>query len=412
MALIALVQPWPAGARELQPSEGAETGFRASDYNPAILSLSFSAPANEPGGQQQGGEPTSEEKSQDAFLDLVLVTQTGEPFGRRVAVRKGELQEDLKLFYRQLARQEDLNAEDPASPTRRLFSVMLGPLAEELERQKITTLVIAAERGLQAVPFAALHDGKQYMGERFAFSITPSLQLTSLAPPSQKRGRMMAAGASKFTDLAPLPLVTQELNGLENRGGVERFLNQEFTPKLLLDQAVQDKYQYVHVATHAEFLPGGPDKARIYAGTGSISLNSFADLRQRRKDDPIELFALSACRTALGDQDSELGFAGLALQAGARSAIGSLWYVDDVATSAFFLQFYRYLNAGLPKAEAMQATRKALIEGTLHRDADKIFAADGSVLLTDLTTEQQQRVAKGLEHPFFWSGIELLGVPW
>jgi len=121
---------------------------------------------------------------------------------------------------------------------------------------------------------------------------------------------------------------------------------------------------------------------------------------------------LSACRTALGDSDSELGFAGLALQAGARSAIGTLWYVDDVATSAFFVQFYRYLEQGLPKAEALQATRRSFAAGQVRLQGNQIVGPDGVPLLQNLTLQQQRRVEGGLKHPFFWAGIALLGTPW
>ena len=86
---------------------------------------------------------------------------------------------------------------------------------------------------------------------------------------------------------------------------------------------------------------------------------------------------LSACRTALGDSDSELGFAGLALQAGSRSAIGTLWYVDDVATSAYFLQLYRYLDQGVQKADALRATRQAMATGKVRLQGDKVIGSDG-----------------------------------
>jgi len=86
--------------------------------------------------------------------------------------------------------------------------------------------------------------------------------------------------------------------------------------------------------------------------------------------------------------------------------------VDDVATSAFFLQLYRYLNAGLPKAEALQATRIAMAQGRVRLQGDRVVGADGATLLTGLTPVQQRRVSGGLENPFFWSGIELLGTPW
>ena len=143
-----------------------------------------------------------------------------------------------------------------------------------------------------------------------------------------------------------------------------------------------------------------------------MSLQDFSKVRNRPEAAPLDLFTLSACRTALGDNDSELGFAGLALQAGARSAIGTLWYVDDVATSAYFIQLYRYLGQGFPKAEALQMTRRAMQDGLIRLDGDRIIGPDRNPLVTDLTTLQQQRVARGLRHPFYWAGVELIGAPW
>lgn len=383
--------------------------FQAETYNPAILSLSFTIKESEGYGNTAA---LSDSDKADSFLDLVLVTRDGQPVGRRVLLNKLELQKQLQAFYRQLARQEPLQTSDPDAPARRLYDALIGPIAPMLTEQGVTTLVIAAERGLQAVPFAALHSGTSYFGETYAFSVTPSLQLTSLGPPTAAQGRMLAAGASRFPELAPLPLVEQELQRMNNDAGVDRFLNNEFTPDVLLDMALQNEYGYVHIATHAEFLPGGPQNARIYAGTGAIPMSRFSDVRQGRQEKPINLFSLSACRTAVGDGDSELGFAGLALQAGAKSAAGSLWYVDDIATSAFFVQFYRYLGQGLPKAEAMQQVRVDILDGRIRQDGDRILGADDAPLLTDLTREQQRRVSTGLSHPFFWGGIELLGVPW
>ena len=395
----AIAAPKPPENVGLHPS----TVFNRSQYNPAILILSFTDVKSASAMQGVAGA---------SFLDITLITRQGEPVGRRVEVSTQQFQLQLRSLYAQIARQESLRVDDPLSPSRQLYQTFIAPVAPELSRQSVSTLLITAERGLQAVPFAALHDGQEFFGERFAFSITPSLQLTSLSPPRRERGDQLAAGASTFQGLAPLPLVPQELESLGGHQKVDRFLNQSFTPSVLLNQAADPQYERVHVATHAEFLPGGPSKSMLYSGTQPVPMDEFLRIRQRRQDKPLELFSLSACRTALGDADSELGFAGLALQAGARSAIGTLWYVDDVATSAFFIQFYRYLNTGYPKAEALKATRIAMASGQIRLQGDQILGPDQRVLLKNLTVSQQRRVSAGMQNPFFWSGIELLGTPW
>jgi len=397
-ALLALMQ-----SVGLNPVPVQAEPFRRETYNPAILSLAFNERAH----------TASDAKDKStAFLDLTLISREGDPIGRRVQLSRERFRTELRNLYQALARQDSLRIDDPKSPSRLLYDALIAPIEPQLRQQGITTLLIAVDRGLQAVPFAALHDGQRYFGERYAFAITPSVRFTPLGPPRSGQQRLLAAGASSFKGLAPLPLVPQEIQNLAAPRPADQFLNQSFTPSILLSQAADSRYDRVHVASHADFQPGGPSKATLHTGAGMISLPQFLAMRERRQGEPLELFSLSACRTALGDNDTELGFAGLALQSGARSAIGTLWYVDDVATSAYFLQLYRYLDAGLPKAEALQATRVAMINGKLRLEGDRLIGVDGQPLLVALTPVQRQRVARGLGNPFFWAGIELLGTPW
>ncbi|WP_323206325.1 CHAT domain-containing protein [Synechococcus sp. BA-132 BA5] len=396
--------------RRLQQASQAE-GRDDERFNPAVLMISFTE-KKDAVGPSQPAPSGQDQKVVNSFLDLILIGRRGEPVGKRVELSRERFGEQLRALYRQLARLESLQVENPNAPSRQIHQVLIAQLAQELKAKGITTLVIVADRGLQGLPFAALHDGSTYFGDRFAFSITPSLNLTSFAPPRLDRGRVLALGASEFEGLSPLPLVPDELAGIPEGVGVDRFLNRSFTPEALLKRAADRSYERLHVATHAEFMPGGPSQARIYSGTGPISLAEFTGLRQQRSDSPLELFALSACRTALGDSDSELGFAGLALQAGARSAIGTLWYVDDVATSAFFVQLYRYLDQGVHKADALRATRQAMFTGKVRLQGDKVMGSDGVPLLTGLTPSQQRRIASGMTHPYFWAGVQLIGTPW
>jgi CHAT domain-containing protein len=375
--------------------QGIQRATNYSPYRPAVLRMTFSRD----GSRGEG------------ILDLALVPAQGEVVGRRVVIDGARFGEQLRNLYSQLARQEPMRAAEADAPARQLYDVLVRPLEQEIASLGITTLLLSADPGLQAVPFAALHDGRTYLAERIGIALTPSIGLMPLDVPPAGTRTQLRAGASRFEGLAPLPLVPQELNRLDLRPG-RAYLDAAFTPSLLMEKAGDPAFQQVHVATHAEFLPGGPAKAKLYSGTGPMSLAEFAQLRQRRDGQPLDLFTLSACRTALGDKDSELGFAGLALQAGSRSAIGTLWYVDDVATSAFFVQFYRYLDAGLPKAEALQATRRTTPLAKVRLEGDRLLGAEGQELLGGLDPAQQRRVAAGVTHPYFWGGMQLLGTPW
>ena len=407
LALLVGVAHPPVQAQANAPSPAQATAafppeFKREGYNPAVLHLQFT-PLPEGRTTSSGG---------DAFLDMTLIPSSGTLEGVRVELTIKEFRNQLRNLYVQLSRQDSLQVDDPQSPSRQLYALLFESLTPILQREKVSTLLIAADRGLQAVPFAALSDGQRYFGDRYAFSITPSLALTDLGTSGDPGQRRLALGASEFKGLAALPLVPQELDRIGPDANKDLFLNEEFTPDLFMEKAGESAYNQLHVATHAEFKPGGPDASQLHSGIGPISMGELANLRKQRQGVPLDLVVFSACRTALGDANAELGFSGLALQAGARSAVGTLWYVDDVVTSAYFVQMYRYLDQGIPKAEAMQMTRQAFVRNLVRLDGDRVLGVNDQPLLLNLTPSQQRRVSSGVNNPFFWAGIELMGSPW
>ena len=85
--------------------------------------------------------------------------------------------------------------------------------------------------------------------------------------------------------------------------------------------------------------------------------------RTRFRDEPIELLTLSACETAMGDDRAALGLAGIAVRAGARSALATLWTVNDQAAANLIGEFYRQLaQPGISKAEALRRAQVSLLE--------------------------------------------------
>ena len=376
--------------------------FNRERYSPAVVHLQFT--------QLPEGRTTA--SGGDAFLDITLIPSSGALEGVRVELTTAEFRKQLRDLYVQLSRQDSLNVDDPQSPSRQLYALLFESLTPILQRENVTTLLIAADRGLQAVPFAALSDGQRYFGDRYAFSITPSLALTDLSTSADPGQRRLALGASEFKGLAALPLVPQELDRIGPDANKDLFLNKEFTPDRFLEKAGEPAYNQLHVATHAEFKPGGPKASQLHSGVGPISMSQLAKLRKERQGVPLDLVVFSACRTALGDANAELGFSGLALQAGARSAVGTLWYVDDVVTSAYFVQMYQYLDQGIPKAEAMQLTRQVFVRNLVRLEGDQVLGVNNQPLLLNLTPSQQRRISSGVDNPFFWAGIELMGSPW
>ncbi len=141
--------------------------FQRSSYQPAVVHIRFS--------EERAPSATTRSKGTDAFLDITLIPLDGPVEGRRVEVSKKLFMQQLRELYSSLSRQDPLDPANPKTAARQLFDQLIGPIEPVLKARRVTTLLIAADRGLQAIPFAALHDGSQYFGERYGFSITPSL---------------------------------------------------------------------------------------------------------------------------------------------------------------------------------------------------------------------------------------------
>ena len=123
------------------------------------------------------------------------------------------------------------------------------------------------------------------------------------------------------------------------------------------------------------------------------------------------MLVLSACRTALGDKEAELGFAGLAVQTGVKTAVASLWYVSDAATAALMSEFYATLNHAPFKAAALQQAQTAMIRGQVYLDGNQLRGLPGIATLPlpsdSLTTSDRQ-----LSHPYYWAAFTMIGNPW
>ena len=375
--------------------------FLQEKYNPAILHLDLTF-----------AKDKIIDQSKDAYLDITLILPENDIIGKRVELSTSNFKKYLRNLYSTLISQNDLNIDNPNSPSRKLYELFLSKIEPILKENKITTLLISVDRGLQAVPFAALNNGNSFFGEKYSYAITPSLSLTPLEYVRNPKGKLLALGASNFKNLSNLDFVEQELKNIQSLNQKDVYFNELFTPKSLINNGSSSDYDRIHIASHAEFLPGDPTNSLIHTTNDIISMKNLSEFRIKRKDLPIDLFVLSACRTAIGDSQTELGFSGLALQASARSAIGTLWYIDDIVTSAYFVQLYDFLNQRIPKADAIRLTRSAFINKNIRVENDSILGVNGKVLVSNLQTNEIQNLGSSLNNPYFWAGIQIMGSPW
>ncbi|MDM8565235.1 CHAT domain-containing protein [Candidatus Halobeggiatoa sp. HSG11] len=278
--------------------------------------------------------------------------------------------------------------------SQQLYDWLIRPIEAILK--DVDTLVIVPDGYLRMIPLSTLHDGKQFLIEKYAMALTPGLALVNPQKPNWDDSKILLTGLTDSVQAhSALPNVPKELQNMQclTEGNADNKLialddkfseqsckdrsvtarifdnhlifNKEFSIDKFKSKVSQNKYSVIHLATHGEFN-ADPDHTYLLTYDGKMKMDKLADvigLGKFRDRKPLELLTLSACKTAVGNDKAALGLAGVAVKAGARSAIATLWYVEDSATAKAMSEFYRLLleTPDLSKAKALQIAQKQLI---------------------------------------------------
>lgn len=338
-------------------------------------------------------------------LELILITGNGKPIRKSVNTTRAEVTAMAAEFRATVTNPRD--AEAYLTPAQKMYQWLVAPLESDIEEQGIKNLVYIADTGLRTIPFAALHDGKAFIVERYSVGLMPSLSLTDTRYGDVHQSHVLAMGASKFKDNRPLPAVPFELKAITQTWPGKAFLNQDFTLDNLKLQRAQTPFGIIHLATHAEFVPGQASNSYIQLQDRKLAPMQLRSIQWVKP--PVELLVLSACRTGVGDEEVELGFAGLAVQAGVKSALASLWYVNDEATLGLMSEFYQQLKTSPIKAEALRQVQLAMLSGKVRIKNKQLVTSKDEFPLPPELTESGDR---DFSHPYFWSAFTMIGNPW
>jgi CHAT domain-containing protein len=259
------------------------------------------------------------------------------------------------------------NSQETLTYAQQVYNWLLRPAEGDLAKSPVKTLVFVLDSALRNVPMAVLYDGQKYLVEKYGIALTPGLQL--LDPRPLKRGelRALTAGLSEARRGFPsLRFVPRELKQVQSQ--VPRsleLLNQEFTSAALQNTVNSAPFPVIHLATHGQFSSQA-EETFILTWDGPLNvnqLNNFLRSRDLSRMGSIELLVLSACETLTGDQRAALGLAGVAIRAGARSTLATLWSVNDEATAFVMGQFYEALkDPTVTKAEALRRAQLCLLK--------------------------------------------------
>ncbi|MDJ0532392.1 MAG: CHAT domain-containing protein [Xenococcaceae cyanobacterium MO_207.B15] len=272
---------------------------------------------------------------------------------------------------------------EPLRPHQQFYDWLIRPLEAELEESGIKTLVFVLDGVLRSVPMAALHNGQQYLIEKYNIALTPGLQLLSPRSLSPEKLRTLAGGLAEARQgFSPLPGVKQEIKEIAGIISSKVILDQDFTRPRLQKEIEATSFPIVHLATHGQFSSQAEDTF-LLTWDERINVKNLDQLlreREGQERSPIELLILSACQTAAGDKRAVLGLAGVAVRSGARSTLATLWAVQDRSTADLMVRFYEILNQpGVSKAEALRQAQLSLLRSPQY------------------------------QHPFYWAPFVLVG---
>jgi CHAT domain-containing protein/tetratricopeptide (TPR) repeat protein len=317
----------------------------------------------------------------ESRLRMLIATRTGQT-AVELPVSEAQLRRDIGHFLEAIANRQDVT---PAAHG--LYTTLLQPVDQIAARARSRHLVLWVDGALRYVPFAALHDGKRYLAEKYTIQLLSAIEggpaEAAVRTPLQVRGLGVTQSVAGF---GALPGVADELCDLV-RGPIEGlatrssecpqpgsgqgvlpgagFADSAFT-EARFDALMKGprEFSLLHLGTHFSLRPGNALRSFLVLGDGSrLTLDRIGGL----DFSGIGLVTLSACQTGTGgaitDDGREVeGLSAIVQRRGAREVLSSLWRVEDASTALLMHDFYGSLAARPRDAPgALQSAQRALL---------------------------------------------------
>jgi CHAT domain-containing protein len=351
----------------------------------------------------------------------ILLTTPNVVIARQAPIKRADLNAQI-LAYRKTLSAPD---RDPLPQAQALYRVLMEPIAADLRQAGARTLMLSLDDTLRYLPFAALHDGKNYVIETLSLVMVTEAVRDKLGKAPATDWSVWGLGVTQGgADYPALPYVGVELNGITGPKGI-------LTGQVLLDKAFNEgslrdgldrSFPIIHIASHFQFTPGSMDDSFLLLGDGSRM--TLAQIKNKLDFKNVELLTLSACETAVGDDsvahhgDEVEGLGAIAQEAGAKAVLATLWPVADSSTALLMRTLYKaHKEQHVDKADALREAQLGLLHGTAQADA----ASQGQRGLTRIAASSTAggAVAPGdrfkidpaapFAHPFFWAPFILMG---
>ncbi|MGB6014461.1 MAG: CHAT domain-containing protein, partial [Nodosilinea sp.] len=312
------------------------------------------------------------------LISLVITTRDA------IGVRNDRATIALEPTPHALARQQ---AQTEAN-LRQLYDLLIAPITDLLPPDPNQPVVFMPQDELFLVPFAALQDNDgTYLIKKHTILTAPSIQVYGLAneaasatvganggspfsannalivgnPTMPKVWSPSASGNFAETQLSDLPGAKAEAEAISGFLNITPLIGSQATEarvKQLLPSA-----RLIHLATHGLLDYGDPRAYGRLDVPGAIALapdstedGLLTSAEILEMDLQADLAVLSACDTGRGriTGDGVVGLSRALITAGVPSVVVSLWAVPDAPTAALMTEFYRQLDQGQDKAQALR----------------------------------------------------------
>lgn len=367
--------------------------------------------------------------------DIFVLSAAGGFRVESVRIGEREIRDQIKSLRRGIQLIDSAKSDDFNTISEKLYRELIAPVEDLVEQGR--RLVIIPDRSLHLLPFGALRrtvekNGKsyeEYLTEskplHIALSATVYAEIMKARRPSQDRAvELTAFGDPLFAkelrqdndeadaqvrsayergifEWPALPYSRREVTDIArlfSRKSVRIYLGKDATEEAA--KSIGRKSRLIHFATHAyldDRFPLDSFLALTLPETTSGRDNGLLQAWEifERVRIEADLVVLSACATALGEDQGGDGLIGLtrAFQyAGAHTVVSSLWNVNDQVTAALMVRFYKYLRAGKSKDEALQAAQLDMIRKPIQ-----------------IKTLQGTTVVRSANAPYYWASFEVIG---
>jgi CHAT domain-containing protein/tetratricopeptide (TPR) repeat protein len=292
----------------------------------------------------------------------------------------------------------------------RVFDAVLALALNHITsyHKPITRLLIVPHGPLHFLPFSALSYRNQWIIEKYEIVQLPSASVLRFCRNKSAHDyrNILAFGNPVVSKAVPqLPAAQLEVQTIGQLFGQDAKIVMKENAKETLFRSEGFKFDIVHFACHAEFDSKSPSRSALLLSGDTENDGRLEVWEIMQTPLAASFVAMSACNTsrgAISSGDEVVGLSRGMLYAGTPSLLGSLWSIDDKATSVLMASFYKGLLSGKRPTTALRDAQLNMMPQT----------SDISTYRRPMKTGESDHKfssSSRYSHPFFWAAFNIIG---